>query len=52
VLRHLQTIRLDRLQMGPDVHHTMITEVPRDLNDQMQKMGLAPLFAAPPKRTM
>jgi transposase len=50
VLRHLQTIRLGQLQMGPAVHHTMITKVPHDLNEQLQKLGLAPLFAAPPKR--
>ena len=52
VLRHLQTIRLGRLQMGPNVHHTMITEVPHDLNEQLQKLGLGPLFASPPKRSM
>jgi len=52
VLRHLQTIRLGRLQMGSNVHHTMITEVPHDLNEQLQKLGLAPLFASPPKRSM
>jgi transposase len=52
VLRHLQTIRLGRLQMGSNVHHTMITEVPADLNEQLQKLGLAPLFASPPKRSM
>jgi len=50
VLRHLQTIRLGLLQMGPDVHHTMITEVPQEMNEQLQKLGLAPLFASPPKR--
>jgi hypothetical protein len=52
VLRHLQTIRLGRLQMGPNVHHTMITEVPHDMNEQLQKLGLGPLFASPPKRSM
>jgi transposase len=52
VLRHLQTIRLGQLQMGENVHHTMITEVPRDLNEQLQKLGLAPLFASPSKPSM
>ena len=52
ILRHLQKIRLGRLQMGPNVHHTMITEVPPDLNEQLQKLGLAPLFASPPKPSM
>jgi hypothetical protein len=49
ILRHFQTIRLGQLQMGANVHHTMITEVPPDLNQQLQKLGLAPLFASPPK---
>ena len=49
VLRHLQTIRLGRLQMGQQLHRTVITEVPPDLNDQLQKLGLTSLFASPPK---
>jgi transposase len=52
VLRHLQTIRLGRLKMGPAVHHTMITEVPPQMNEQLQRLGLAPLFASPPKHSM
>ena len=48
VLRHLQTIRLGSLQIGPDVHRTVMTEVPKTLNEQLQKLGLAPLFASPP----
>ena len=50
VLRHLQTIRLGRLQMGQHVHRTVMTEVPKSLNEQIQKLGLASLFAAPPNR--
>jgi len=50
VLRHLQTIRLGRLQMGPGVYRTVMTEVPKNINEQLQKLGLAPLFASPPKR--
>jgi hypothetical protein len=49
VLRHLQTIRVGRLQMGPHVHSTLMTQIPKNLNDQLQKLGLAGLFAAPPK---
>ena len=49
VLRHLQTIRVGRLQMGPRVHSTLMTRIPQNLNDQLQKLGLAGLFAAPPK---
>jgi len=52
VLRHLQTIRLGLLQLGTDVHHAMITEVPEELNEQLQKLGLASLFASPPKHPM
>lgn len=48
VLRHLQTIRLGLLQMGKAVHRTVMTEVPKNLNEQLQKLGLAALFAAPP----
>jgi len=49
VLRHLQTIRLGLLQMGPDIQRPMMTEVPKDMNDQLRKLGLLPLFASPPK---
>jgi len=48
VLRHLQTIRVGRLQMGQHIHRTVMTEVPKSLNEQLQKLGLASLFAAPP----
>ena len=49
VLRHLQTVRLGRLQMGQHVHSTLMTQIPKSLNDQLQKLGLAALFATPPK---
>jgi transposase len=49
LLRHLQTIRLGRLQIGPDIHRTVITEIPKNMNEQLQKLGLTPLFASPPK---
>jgi transposase len=49
VLRHLQTVRVGRLQMGQNVHSTLMTQIPKSLNDQLQKLGLAALFAAPPK---
>ena len=49
VLRHLQTIRLGFVQMGPEIHRTIMTEVPKALNEQLQKLGLAALFASPPK---
>jgi transposase len=49
VLRHLQTIRLGSLQMGSELHHTVMTEVPKAMNEQLQKLGLVALFASPPK---
>jgi transposase len=50
VLRHLQTIRVGRLQMDEHTHRTLMTEIPRNLNEQLHKLGLTPLFASPPKR--
>jgi hypothetical protein len=49
ILRHLQTIRLGSLRMGQRVEHVLMTQIPKDMNQQLQKLGLAPLFAAPPK---
>lgn len=49
VLRHLQTIRLGCLRLGHKTPRTLMTQIPKNLNDQLQKLGLAPLFAAPPK---
>jgi transposase len=49
VLRHLQTIRLGLLKMGSDTHRTVMTQVPKSMNEQIQKLGLAPLFGSPPK---
>ena len=49
VLRQLQTIRLGRLQMGQDVHSTLMTQIPKNMNEQLHKLGLASLFAAPPR---
>lgn len=51
VLRHLQTIRRGLLQMGPNVHRTVMTEVPKNMNEQLQKLGLVSLFATPPTRS-
>jgi transposase len=50
VLRHLQTIRVGVLQMGQNIHRAVMTEIPKNLNDQLRKLGLAGLFAAPPKQ--
>jgi transposase len=49
ILRHLQTIRLGSLRMGKRVEHALMTQIPKNMNQQLQQLGLAPLFAAPPK---
>jgi transposase len=49
VLRQLQTIRLGHLQMGQHIHRTLMTQIPKSLNDQLQKLELTALFAAPPR---
>lgn len=48
LLRQLQTIRVGRLHLGPLGPRTLMTQVPKNLNQQLQKLGLTPLFAAPP----
>ena len=50
VLRHLQTIRLGVMKLGQHVHHVVMTDIPKNLNDQLVKLGLVPLFSAPPNR--
>jgi transposase len=49
ILRKLQTIRVGTLQLGDKVCEKLMTEVPKDLNAQLTKLGLAGLFAAPPE---
>ena len=49
ILRHLQPIRLGSLRMGQRIEHALMTQIPKNMNQQLQKLGLAPLFAAPPK---
>ena len=48
LLRQLQSIRLGRLEVGGKVFKTMVTQVPKDLNGTLDKLGLLPLFAHPP----
>lgn len=48
VLRNLQTIRVGTLQLGEKTCERLMTQVPKDLNAQLTKLGLAHLFAAPP----
>jgi transposase len=48
LLRQLQTIRLGRLELDGKPFKTMVTQVPRDLNATLNKLGLLPLFSQPP----
>jgi transposase len=50
VLRNLQKIRLGMLKLGQKIHRTVMTQIPKNLNEQIQKLGLAALFAAPPRQ--
>ena len=49
ILRKLQTIRVGTLQLGDKACEKLMTEVPKDLNAQLTKLGLAGLFAQPPQ---
>lgn len=48
LLRQLQTIRLGSLDVQGKPFKTMVTQVPRDLNATLSKLGLLPLFSQPP----
>ena len=48
LLRQLQCIRLGRLELGGKTFKTVVTQVPKDLNATLEKLGLMTLFAAPP----
>lgn len=50
LLRHLQTIRLGFLKLAGSDHHPVMTEIPKHLNEQLVKLGLTQIFAAPPNR--
>ena len=48
LLRQLQSIRMGRLELGGKAFKTLLTQVPKDMNATLDKLGLLPLFAAPP----
>ncbi len=48
ILRKLQTIRVGTLRLGDKVCEKLMTDVPKDINAQLTKLGLTELFAAPP----
>ncbi len=48
LLRQLQSIRLGSLKVAGKTLKTKITDVPKDLNPVLNKLGLLPLFSQPP----
>lgn len=48
LLRQLQCIRIGRLEQGGKIFKTVVTQIPKDLNATIEKLGLIPIFAAPP----
>src|SRR5207248_68929 len=48
ILRELQTIRLGSLRVGEQRVATRMTEIPPNLNAQLNKLDLLKLFAHPP----
>jgi hypothetical protein len=37
------------LRMGKRIQRTLMTQIPKNMNQQLQRLGLLSLFAAPPK---
>lgn len=50
ILRHLQTIRLGCLRIGKRIHRTLMTQIPKNLNQQLQSLQLTSLFTTPPNQ--
>jgi transposase len=48
LLRQLQSIRLGRLEVAGKAVKSLVTQVPKDLNPTLNKLGLLPLFSQPP----
>jgi hypothetical protein len=48
LLRQLQSIRLGHLKAGGKTLKTTLTEVPKDLNALLERLGLLKLFSHPP----
>jgi hypothetical protein len=48
ILRRLQTIRIGRLKVGEKPVGTLMTDIPKELNDTLEKLGLLKLFATLP----
>jgi transposase len=48
LLRQLQCIRLGRLELAGKAFKTVVTQVPKDMNATLDKLGLLTLFATQP----
>lgn len=48
LLRQLQSIRLGRLELAGKALRTAVTQVPKDLNELLGKLGLLSIFTQPP----
>lgn len=48
ILRRLQTIRIGRLKVEDKPVGTLMTDIPKELNDTLEKLGLLKLFATLP----
>jgi len=48
ILRRLQTIRIGRLKVGDKSVAKLMTDIPKGLNDMLERLGLLKLFATLP----
>ena len=48
LLRQLQDIRLGQLELAGQALKTVVTQVPKDLNELLDKLGLLSIFTQPP----
>ena len=48
ILRQLQTIRIGQLKVGKKMSQTLMTQVPKALNEMLEKLGLIKQFATLP----
>jgi hypothetical protein len=52
ILRRLQTIRIGQLKVGDKTVGTLLTHIPKRLNDLLEKLSLLKLFATVPKAVL
>ena len=48
LLRRLQTIRIGQLRVGNKTVKTLMTDIPKDMNGLLEKLGATQLFATVP----